>query len=227
MRRPRLGTPVFMDQWKTPLLTIPCFDERGFLCDGGAYPPSWTFMLERVFDLYDELEKQRIMLSFKGNLSPDLVTALLGLVERKMEVIESDARTRKRVFNVVMECLQNLYHHNAKTPVKDGNGAAEEAQGVIMIAHGEKGYSVLTGNFMASEEVHGLKNHLDRINDCEPDQLRDLYKETLNDGRYGKAGGGGLGIIDIARKSGRKLEYGFVPLDEANAFFSLNVNVTA
>jgi hypothetical protein len=35
-----------------------------------------------------------------------------------------------------------------------------------------------------------------------------------------------LGIIDIARKSGRKLEYGFVPLDEKNAFFSLNVNVT-
>ena len=185
-------------------------------------------MLDRVFDLYDELEKQRIMLSFKGNLSPELVTALLGLIERKMETLEQDGRVRKRVFNVVMECLQNLYHHNTKVDPKDGNPSmADEAQGVIMIAHGEKGYSVLTGNFMASEEVHGLKSHLDRINDCEPDQLRDLYKETLNDGRYGKAGGGGLGIIDIARKSGRKLEYGFVPLDEANAFFSLNVNVTA
>ena len=195
-------------------------------------------MLDRVFDLYDELEKQRIMLSFKGNLSPELVTALLGLIERKMEAMEGDGRVRKRVFNVVMECLQNLYHHNSKVEVKDASAAAlakeggnpsvaDEAQGVIMIAHGEKGYSVLTGNFMASEEVHGLKSHLDRINDCEPDQLRDLYKETLNDGRYGKAGGGGLGIIDIARKSGRKLEYGFVPLDEANAFFSLNVNVTA
>jgi len=183
-------------------------------------------MLDRVFDLYDELEKQRIMLSFKGNLSPDLVTALLGLVERKMETIEVDARMRKRVFNVVLECLQNLYHHNTKAATKEGGGAPDEAQGVIMIAHGEKGYSVLTGNFMASDEVHGLKKHLDRINDCEPDQLRDLYKETLNDGRYGKAGGGGLGIIDIARKSGRKLEYGFVPMDEASAFFSLNVNVT-
>ena len=186
-----------------------------------------SVMLDRVFDLYDALEKQRIMLSFKGNLSPDLVTALLGLVERKMEAIEGDPRMRKRVFNVVMECLQNLYHHNTKAPVKDGAVGTDEAQGVIMIAHGEKGYSVLTGNFMASDEVNGLKNHLDRINGCEPEQLRDLYKETLNDGRYGKAGGGGLGIIDIARKSGRKLEYGFVPQDEASAFFSLNENVTA
>ena len=32
-------------------------------------------------------------------------------------------------------------------------------------------------------------------------------------------------MIDIARKSGSKLEYGFVPYDPDNAFFSLNVNV--
>ena len=184
-------------------------------------------MLDRVFDMYDELEKQRIMLSFKGDLSPDLVTALLGLVERKMELIETDQRIRKRVFNVVMECLQNLFHHNARLTVKDGEVVrTDEPQGVVMIAQNDKGYSVLTGNFMAAEEVTGLKEHLDRINGCEPEQLRDLYKETLSDGRFTRAGGGGLGIIDIARKSGRKLEYGFVPLDRENAFFSLNVNVT-
>ena len=185
-------------------------------------------MLHRVFDMYDALEKQRIMLSFKGALSPDLVTALLGLVERKMEAMEADPRMRKRVFNVVMECLQNLYHHNARIALNEnGEVKTEEPQGVVMIGHGDQGYSVLTGNFMANEEVEGLKTQLDRVNGCEPDQLRDLYKETLNDGRYGKAGGGGLGLIDIARKSGRKLEYGFVPLDEDNAFFSLNVNVNA
>lgn len=185
-------------------------------------------MVDRVYDLYDELEKQRVMLSFKGDLSPELVTALLGIVEQKLEVIETDQRVRKRVFNVVMECLQNLYHHNTRVAVKDGSTVrTDEPQGVVMIAHDEQGYSVLTGNFMASEEVNGLKAHLDRINGCEPDQLRELYKETLSDGRFTRVGGGGLGIIDIARKSGQKLEYGFVPLDNENAFFSLNVNVTA
>ncbi len=184
-------------------------------------------MLEHVYDLYDSLEKQRIMLSFKGDLTPELVTALLAIVERKMASMEPDAKARKRVFNVVMECLQNLYHHNANVAAIANDEAAElPAQGVVMIAQNERGYSVLTGNFMASDEVTGLRSHLDRINDCDPEELRNLYKQTLNNGRYGRAGGGGLGIIDIARKSGRKLEYGFVPLDEKNAFFSLNVNVT-
>lgn len=184
-------------------------------------------MVNRIFDLYDELEKQRIMLSFKGDLSPDLISAILNLVEQKLVVTEPEHRIRKRVFNVVMECLQNLYHHNRSgTITKPEPTALDERQGVVMIAHDSSGYSVLTGNYMAKAEVSELKERLDQVNGCAPDQLRDLYKSRLGDGTFTRSGGGGLGIIDIARKSGRKLEYGFVPMDNDNAFFSLNVNVT-
>ncbi|MCW5900706.1 MAG: SiaB family protein kinase [Flavobacteriales bacterium] len=184
-------------------------------------------MLDRIYDLYDEMERQRVMLSFKGDLTGDLVTALLGLVERKMEIIEPDPRARKRVFNVVMECLQNLFHHNARLKVSDGQASpTDEPHGVVMIVQSENGYSVLTGNFMAGADVDQLRSHLDRINNLAADQLRDLYRERLSNGQFSLHGGGGLGMIDIARKSGGKLEYGFVPFDTDNAFFSLNVNVT-
>lgn len=184
-------------------------------------------MLDRIHDLYDELERQRVMISFKGSLTEDLITALLALVERKMQAIEPDQRVRKRVFNVVTECLQNLFHHNAHLKVADGLAMqTREPHGVVMIAQNVQGYSVLTGNFMAATEVDHLQEHLDRINALGPDELRDLYRETLADGQFSTKGGGGLGMIDIARKSGGKLEYGFVPYDKDNAFFSLNVNVT-
>ncbi len=184
-------------------------------------------MLEKIHDLYDALEKQRVMLSFKGGLTEELITAMLGIVERKMEGIEPDGRIRKRVFNVVMECLQNLYHHNLDLREgSSGVGTTTDPQGVVMIAHMDQGYSVLTGNFMAGTAVDTLKGHLDRINALPPDELRRFYRETLADGKYTQSGGGGLGMIDIARKSGGKLEYGFVPYDKDNAFFSLNVNVT-
>ncbi len=184
-------------------------------------------MVDRVYDLYDSLERQRILLSFKGDLSAELVTALLGLVERKMAVLEKDPKARKRVFNVVMECLQNLYHHN-KRPNTDSTASEGEKDrhGVVLIAQQEDGYSVLTGNFMEGGAVNKMKDHLDRINSMSPEELRELYRTTLNNGQYGAHGGGGLGMIDIARKSGGKLEYGFVPFNTDSAFFSLNVNVT-
>jgi len=182
-------------------------------------------MIDRIYDLYDTLEQQRILLSFKGDLSAELVTALLGLVERKMELIEPDAKARKRVFNVVMECLQNLYHHNQR-PSAEEAASEGDPHGVVMIAHQDDGYSVLTGNFMAGHHVDRMKEHLDRINAMDTDELRAFYKATLANGQFSERGGGGLGMIDIARKSGGKLEYGFVPFDKDSTFFSLNVNVT-
>ncbi|HRN35708.1 MAG TPA: SiaB family protein kinase [Flavobacteriales bacterium] len=186
-------------------------------------------MQDRVFDVYDSLEKQQIMLAFKGDLSPELIAAILNLVEHKMVGHESDPRMRKRVFNVVMECLQNLFHHNRHVPHGGGHDreACEERQGVVMIACGNNGYSVLTGNSMARTEVDDLKDRLDRLNQYGPEQLRELYQSTLGNGKFTASGGGGLGLIDIARKSGGKLEYGFVPLDGSNTFFSLNVNLTS
>ncbi len=184
-------------------------------------------MLDRIYDLYDEMERHRVMLSFKGDLTSELVTALLGLVERKMEAIEPDQRARKRVFNVVLECLQNLFHHNARFKVAEGQAQpTDEPHGVVMIVQSEQGYSVLTGNFMVGTDMDRLKKHLDHINGMAPGELREFYRERLNNGEYSSRGGGGLGLIDIARKSGGKLEYGFVPFDSDNAFFSLNVNVT-
>lgn len=186
-----------------------------------------TGMLERIHELYDELERRRVMLSFKGDLSPELITVILGLVERKLEVIEPDPKARKRVFNVVMECLQNLYHHNThERSEQAGAQPPKDPHGAVMIAQADNGYSVLTGNFMAGTEVERLRSHLDRINALGPDDLRQLYRSKLADGTYSSAGGGGLGMIDIARRSGEKLEYGFVPYDQDNAFFSLNVNVS-
>ncbi len=179
--------------------------------------------LELVSGISQDLDRARVMLTFQGGLTPELITALLGSVELRMSTIEPDARLRKRVFSVVMECLQNLFHHHSTSTDARSGGT----QGIVIIAQSEGGYSVITGNRIASDEVQELKDHLDRVNGCDTVQLRELYQHTLSNGRYGRRGGAGLGIIDLARRSGRKLEYGFVPLDNADAFFSLNVNVTA
>lgn len=188
--------------------------------------PLMPELLESIHDLYDGLERRRVMLSFKGGLTSDLITVLLSLVERKLEGMEPDHKARKRVFNVVVECLQNLYHHNGHLRA-DGATVqpTKDPHGVVMIARTETGYSVLTGNFMAGAEVDQLKGHLERINSLSADDLREWYKAKLADGTYSSAGGGGLGMIDIARRSGGKLEYAFVPYDKDSAFFSLNVNV--
>ena len=55
--------------------------------------------------------------------------------------------------------------------------------------------------------------------------LKQLYKTVLTEGKFSAAGGAGLGLIDIGRKSSEPLEYGFIPFNENYSFFSLNVKI--
>ncbi len=183
-------------------------------------------MLQKIYDLYDNLERNNIMLSFKGEFTPELLTSILNIIENKLNHIESDQRVRKRVFNVLVECLQNLYHHNETLLTEaDISLRPEEKTGIVMIAKNVTGFSIFTGNLMMNKGVMALKDKLEEINAMGKDELKDMYKSVLNNGEITDKGGGGLGMIDIARRSGQKHDYGFVPFDKKHSFFSLNVNI--
>lgn len=178
-----------------------------------------------IFDFYDKMERYKIMLSFKGVITSGLLSSILQIMEAKLENLEEPPRTRKKVFNVLVECLQNLYHHIDDGPV-DASASGESRSAIFMIGKQEKQYSILTGNFILTENVQSLKKHLDEINQMDMMELKLYYKEILNNGEMSEKGGGGLGMIDIAKKSGQPLEYSFMPVDEENSFFTLNVKIS-
>jgi hypothetical protein len=52
-----------------------------------------------------------------------------------------------------------------------------------------------------------------------------MYKFILNHQKLSAKGGGGLGLVDIARKSGNRLEYEFHKYNENYYFFNLTISV--
>ncbi|MFT5247979.1 MAG: hypothetical protein ACI9RU_002923 [Litorivivens sp.] len=177
-----------------------------------------------IFNIYDGLERNNVMLLFKGELTPDLINSILHIVEEKITRSDTNLKIRKKVFNILVECLQNLYHHN-QIRNSDMDSATEFPAGMIMVAEDDEGFSVMTGNFIAKEIVSTLQKKLEQINNLDREGLKELYSKVLGNGEMTAKGGGSLGLIEIARKSGEKLEYGFAPLDNMNNFFSLNVKV--
>lgn len=179
--------------------------------------------MKNIHDFYNMMEDGNIMLSFKGEVTSDLLTSILQIMESKMEVLDESPKIKKKVYNILVECLQNLYHHIDED---DTLTAANEKSALFMIRKSDEGdYSIMTGNYIANENVNYLKSKLDKINSMDKEELKDYYKEVLNNGEMSAKGGGGLGMIDIARKSGRKLDYSFVNIDTKFSFFSLIVNI--
>lgn len=191
---------------------------KDYICQN----PFTLTKIQEIFDLYDTMERKNIMLSFKGDMSTDLLTSILQIIENKLDRFGESPKVKKRIFNILVECLQNLYHH-IDLPSK--KVASDTPSVIVMIAKTISGYAIITGNFMLNNNADLLKKRLEQINGMTQDEVKDLYKSVLADGKMSEKGGGGLGMIDIARKSGEKLEYGFIPFGDGSSFFSLNVKV--
>jgi hypothetical protein len=67
---------------------------------------------------------------------------------------------------------------------------------------------------------------LENINSLGKEELNDLYKKQIKEGRLSDKGGAGLGFIDIVRKTGKKLEYHFLPIDPNTSFFLLTSTIS-
>ena len=177
-----------------------------------------------IFGFYDKMEESNILLSFKGEITSDLLTSILQIMESKMENFAEKSKTKKKVYHVLVECLQNLYHHvDEITAVDDKTKRARTA--IFMIGKDPSNYNIMTGNYILSENIEGLTERMDKVNSMSVDELKVLYKEILNNDQYSDKGGGGLGLVDMARKTGQKLGYNFKKIDDEYSFFSLDIKV--
>ncbi len=179
--------------------------------------------MDTIYKIYKQLEQRNVILSFKGMMTSELLTTILQIMESKMDRFEERPKIKKKVFNVLVECLQNLYHHIDEDDM--AKSSQNETNSLFMIAKSETTYEITTGNYMRPTEVEGLKDKLDLINGMDKDELKSYYKQVLNEGTMSDKGTAGLGMIDIARKSGKKLEYSFSPINDNLTFFSLSVKI--
>ena len=81
-------------------------------------------------------------------------------------------------------------------------------------------------SYIPTERTAEIQQRLDDINAVEPEELRTLYKKALNEQEFSDKGTGGLGFIDIARKTGgQKLRYKFQPVTDNVSYFTLQVRL--
>lgn len=177
-----------------------------------------------IFEIYKQLEERNVILSFKGMMTSELLTTILQIMETKMDKLEERPKIRKKVFNVLVECLQNLYHH-IDDDIDDKSTDQDERNSLFMIAKENAAYIITTGNYIRPADASLLEEKLEKINGMSRDELKAYYKQVLNEGTMSEKGTAGLGMIDIARKSGRKLEYNLTNINENLTFFNLSVRI--
>jgi len=159
------------------------------------------------------------MFVYRGIVTSENTSSLLTLLEKEMESTEFGFLGRKRLFMFVLESLQNVSRHSNRDKHAD--------MSLVIYSKTPDGYTVTTGNVIEKTQIEGLKTKLDEINRMDPEMIRTIYREKLNTTKFSSKGGAGLGLIEMAKKTGNKLDYDFIDIDEKYSYFILSKTVDA
>lgn len=177
-----------------------------------------------IKDYYHRTQSDSVVMAYKGGASGALLTSMMSVAESRLSEVEPKSGLRKRVFSILVEMLQNIYHHFGNI---DATQLAADDSIVFVVWKDESAYVLVTGNYILANDVPNLQRRIDETNALNAEELKAKYREVLDNGDISAKGGAGLGIIDIARKSGGKLDYEFKPCNDKYSFFSLTVKISA
>lgn len=176
-------------------------------------------LVDQIYGIERMMVENQLLLAYKDNINEETSDQLIAMVDSKMIGFDEEKKIKKKVFNVLVECLQNVSRHAEPEKGKDHESS------ILLIGRNENSFFIITGNMMNNDKTEYLKEKLEHINNLKPDEIRDKYKELMSNMEFSDKGGAGLGLLDIARKSANKFEYDFRKLGDKKTYFTLKVNI--
>jgi hypothetical protein len=169
-----------------------------------------------TLDFYQSFAEDQMAFAYLGPISDD-ITELI--IETNIEYIPPNKSiTLKRRFSFLLaESFQNLIRHSNK----------ESKQGLsdvfFLSTQRNNLYFINSINSIPRIEEEELAQRLNYINSIEPENLRTLYLSLLDKNEFNSHGGAGLGLLEMVRKSGQKLQFGFESISTTESLFVLQL----
>ena len=180
--------------------------------------------IDLVKQVCSEIGEEGVYYEYQGDVASERINAILEEIEVKFMDL-SNSKLRKKIYNIAVESLQNLYHHSDNVP-DDLIKTLGHRFGMLIIKKKDDDFTLTVGNYVMSDKVALLTEKIEKINSLSNDELKEMYKFILNYQKLSPKGGGGLGLIDIARKSENKLGYKFYPYNDNYYFYRLDIFIT-
>jgi hypothetical protein len=171
-----------------------------------------------IYELFSTMIKHNVILIYHGLFDQEMIKSVLVMTEKKLEQEKIEEGLKKKLFNVMIEGLQNVAKHQM---VRE-----DENHPFLMIGKEEHSFHVVTGNYIPNNKMDIVREKIDKINSLNKEELKEFYKQARLKSVISDVGGAGLGFIDMARKSGNKLDYRFFEIDKEYSLFILNSQIS-
>jgi hypothetical protein len=173
-----------------------------------------------AFEVHKFMSEQNILVAFSGQFNHQVITSLLKNVKNKLTNTPSEPDIDQKVYCILVECIENVSKYAAREPEKSNNA-------IFLLCKAPGYYRIITGNPIRNTDIPTLKEKLELVASLDHSHLKQLYRQQLLSERESD-NSAGLGLIDIAIKSGNKIQFNFRPLagDDSFYHFQVDINLT-
>ncbi len=163
-----------------------------------------------------------VFFSYTGPLTYQQIDLLLIQLRETGRFRDLQKITGKRVYSVVVECLENILKHAATC-----NSCDNINQPSISVGEHNEMIVISSGNLVTEEKSEKIKNCLKKLNSMNRSELAELYEmnisKKLKDNINGN--GAGLGCIIMKIKSDDDLIYSFRNANDNLIYFELHISI--
>ena len=181
--------------------------------------------IKSVLNIWDEMAMSGTNLVYMGQFNQEITKTFTKMAESDMDRNDEDRSVKRKVYHVMVETLQNLNKHSDEMSESSGEGFDLVGNGMFMIGKKKGTYYVITANKVTEDKCMDLQLAVDQVNYSSKEELKEMYKKQIKGGEISDRGGAGLGLIDIARKTGERIEYQFLPHNEGQMLFIMKVEI--
>ena len=179
--------------------------------------------ISEALEIHKYMNEKNVIMSFMGELTHQVTTSLLKNLKDDMSASRVDIVTQKRLYGIIVECLDNIAKHWAALDIQKLLGRISPP--IFMLSKNDNFYLIVTGNHVTNTEIDSLVRKIEFVNTLDKKGLQDYYRQTLAEKTQIETDNAGLGIIDIALKSGNKLEYEFKPVTKDVSFYVIQARI--
>jgi hypothetical protein len=161
-----------------------------------------------------------LFLDYTGALDFKKIDFLLKKFKKNKEFIGLQKTTRKRVYAILVESLENIARHS----VREISGDIRRDP-YISVGKLNDRIVVNAGNMVANDKTAKLKERVDYINGLNDEDLLSYYERKINKELLPDEKGAGLGFMLMRLKSGNKIEYNLKETDNNFSYFEIQILV--
>ena len=166
------------------------------------------------------MSQSGIFLDYRGPLDFEVINSLLKKLKKSSEFKDLNKITGKRVYFVVVECLENILKHAelelSENPATNSHITVRKINDKIIVD---------AGNPVSGDVKEDIVQRLEGINNSDEKTLKSLYENKIRSELLNNERCAGLGFIQMALKSGNKIIYSFNPLTNGYLYFEIVITL--